>query len=297
MRVAWKFCNAQAPESWLEWVGWRKLVFGLHANRKWHYTGPLGQPSRHVRWYIRSIGAPQPETIINLYVSFKCWLTCSLPLWTIEAREAAEEEEEANADGNGADEGGHLDDYQNDGGGGSGAPSTTSSVRSARALARYKRIMASAGLIGTYICWAIFTWCAARERLLSPGTAGGKDAHHTRPTRHSHARRFIFVYGMLIYKLLGDEAQREFARSWGAYACCTPSAFGCVGDATTLAAVSDVNSAAAGVSYGLNAATEWQGILEEVVKGAVILAILERVCLTRNSSWLEARSLWAVELR
>jgi hypothetical protein len=43
------------------------------------------------------------------------------------------------------------------------------------------------------------------------------------------------------------------------------------------------------VSYGLNAATEWKGILEEAVKGAIILAILERLCLTRNTNWLEAR--------
>jgi hypothetical protein len=32
-----------------------------------------------------------------------------------------------------------------------------------------------------------------------------------------------------------------------------------------------------------------QGILEEALKGAVILAILERLCLTRNTNWLEAR--------
>ncbi len=39
--------------------------------------------------------------------------------------------------------------------------------------------------------------------------------------------RFIFVYGMLCYKLLGDEAQTSFARSWG-------------------------------VSYGVGAAAEWK---------------------------------------
>ncbi len=141
----------EAPESWLEWVGWRKLVFGLHANRKWHYTGPLGQPVRHVKWFIRSVGAPSPETIINLWHSFVSAITGTPPPWTIEAREAAGEaaEEEAGNGGNGAvrPEGSEK------------APSTTSSVRSARALARYKRIMAATGFIGTYICWAVFTWC------------------------------------------------------------------------------------------------------------------------------------------
>jgi hypothetical protein len=45
-----------------------------------------------------------------------------------------------------------------------------------------------------------------------------------------------------------------------------------------------------GISYGLNAASEWKSILEEAAKGALILTILERLCLTRNSNWLEARS-------
>jgi hypothetical protein len=45
--------DSEAPESWLEWHGWRKLLFGLHAHRRWHYTGPEGQPNRHVKWYIR----------------------------------------------------------------------------------------------------------------------------------------------------------------------------------------------------------------------------------------------------
>ncbi len=63
---------------------------------------------------------------------------------------------------------------------------------------------------------------------------------------------------MLIYKLLGDKAQSEFARSWG-------------------------------ISYGMNAVTEWQDIAVEAVKGTVALIILERLFLTRNSSWLEVR--------
>jgi hypothetical protein len=63
---------------------------------------------------------------------------------------------------------------------------------------------------------------------------------------------------MLIYRLLGDDAQQSFARSWG-------------------------------ISYGMNAATEWKDIVVEALKAAVILAVLERLCFTRNSSWLEVR--------
>ena len=61
---------------------------------------------------------------------------------------------------------------------------------------------------------------------------------------------------MLIYKLLGDQAQSEFARSWG-------------------------------ISYGMNAATEWKDIAIEAVRATIVLIILERLFLTRNSAWLE----------
>ena len=61
---------------------------------------------------------------------------------------------------------------------------------------------------------------------------------------------------MLIYKLLGAEAEQSFARSWG-------------------------------VSYGVGAAAEWQDIAKEAAKGVVILLILERLHVTRPVSWLE----------
>ena len=173
----------EAPESWLEWpFTWRKVVFGFSAHRRWHYTGPLGQPHRHVKWFIRSIGAPLPETIMNLWASFEAWVTRSEPPWIVEAREAEEEEEdekeeEEAAKGDGA---GDVDtvwaartsvqrcDFQESGGNGKDEheeeeeeASESSSVRSARALSRHKRIMTATGLIGTYLCWAIFAWCAA----------------------------------------------------------------------------------------------------------------------------------------
>ena len=70
------------------------------------------------------------------------------------------------------------------------------------------------------------------------------------------AYRFIFTYGMLIYKLLGDDAQASFARSWG-------------------------------ISYGMNAATEWRTIAVEAAKGAFFLLLLERLGLTLHTEWLE----------
>lgn len=61
---------------------------------------------------------------------------------------------------------------------------------------------------------------------------------------------------MLIYKLLGDQAQQEFARSWG-------------------------------ISYGLNSVSEWKDVFIESMKGAIVLAILERLYITRATSWFE----------
>ena len=179
----------EAPESWLEWVGWRKFVFGFGAHRRWHYTGPLGQPRRYVRWYIRSSAAPPPETLLNLLEAARAWATGTDPEWTVEADEA-EAEEAPKTKPDGASHDGSAAPASSDTG------SATSSVASAIELRNSKRRHMVVGLVGVYVTWAIFAW-------------------------------FIFVYGMLIYKLLGDSAQQEFARSWG-------------------------------VSYGMNAATEWK---------------------------------------
>ena len=66
----------------------------------------------------------------------------------------------------------------------------------------------------------------------------------------------VFTYGMLIYKLLGPSTQDSFATSFG-------------------------------VSYGVGAAAEWKDIATEAAKTIVILAILERLHVTKSVSWLE----------
>jgi hypothetical protein len=62
--------------------------------------------------------------------------------------------------------------------------------------------------------------------------------------------------GILIYRLLGPEVERSFTRSWG-------------------------------ISYGMDAARQWKDLVQEMFKAAVVMLILERLYLTRNTQWLE----------
>jgi hypothetical protein len=93
------------------------------------------------------VAAPQPETLINLWHSFRCWLTGAELPWVTEWREAQEEAAAA-----AAGEDGEKDACGSEGG------ETSSSVRSAQALSTYKRTIMLAGFIGTYITWALFAW-------------------------------------------------------------------------------------------------------------------------------------------
>ena len=158
--------NCSRAQSWLEWGGWPKFVFGLHAHRQWHYTRDK-PPPRYVRWYVRSSDAPTTETIENLWHSFVAFVTRTEPFWVIEAREAKEEAEaearekehehehgsEAHSEHgseHGSKHGEEGEEHE--------SASTSSSIRSARALRAYKRIIMATGLFGVYLCWAIFAW-------------------------------------------------------------------------------------------------------------------------------------------
>jgi hypothetical protein len=157
-----------APQSWLSWAGGVRLLFGLNAHRRWHYTLDQ-QPIRFVRWWLRSVDAPKPETLANLGHSLVAWLTGNKPPWTLEAEEAeaAEQEEQAaprppvapSKDDN-ADYVGLADSHAVGGvyygqGGHHGA---TATVESAVELRNAKRRLTAAGLLGVYIVWALFAW-------------------------------------------------------------------------------------------------------------------------------------------
>ena len=233
----------------MEWFGWRKLVFGVDAHRRWHYTGPLGQPNRHVKWFIRSVGAPPPETAINLWHSLVAWVTGTDPPWVEEWREAMEEaeaEEEAEteaelaADVAASDSGNtsvqvnggarptsralrlmHLaeqDKFETHALGNGKVPvaaddhdgaSTTSSVRSARALARYKRLVALSGFIGVYVSWALFSWFifvrysalrmhAARPLTRAVARAAGVRNAHLQAARRPGAAGVCALLGRVV---------------------------------------------------------------------------------------------------
>ena len=129
-----------------------------------------------------------------------------------------------------------------------GAASSASAE--ARADAMWKRFYASIGLLGVYLCWTIFAW-------------------------------FIFTYGMLIYRNLGDKAQEEFAKTWGCVA-----ARGWA-DVTAVRALALTDSRLRSIGYGMDNATEWQEVLKTAAKTALILVILDLLRLSKNASWFE----------
>ena len=88
-----------------------------------------------------------------------------------------------------------------------------------------KRLYAAAGMLGIYVSWAIYSW-------------------------------FIFTYGMLIYRQLGDQAQRQFSKCWG-------------------------------VNFGLDSVKEWQDVGQEAVKTAFILILLDMLHIMGHRAWLE----------
>ena len=186
--------DSDAPKSYVYWWGWRKLVFGPKAHRQWHYTRGK-QPVRYVRWWLRGQFIPTLETVYGLYLSARAFVTGTLPPWTVKAREAEEEAaaaqvnkvldetldevlDAASGSQRAPSEAGSEHELNEDGSehehheGGSGharseSGSTSASIEEARELRLYKRLVMSAGLIGVYICWAVFTWCAASATLTS----------------------------------------------------------------------------------------------------------------------------------
>ena len=188
--------EGDAPESWVEApAGKWKLLVGKNGHNDWRLADPKKPISDLVLWLIRYSAEPSYATAFRLLG----WLRSKLRARLFGPEPELKEEESDGAESSGSAE--------------------------ARADALAKRIYASLGLLGVYLCWTIFSW-------------------------------FIFTYGMLIYKTLGDKAQQEFAKTWG-------------------------------IGYGMDNATEWQEVFKTAAKTALILVIMDLLRLNKNASWFE----------
>ena len=161
--------NSDMPEAWVdEPTGKWKFLLGKDCHNSWRLADPKQPVSDLVLWLVRySSYEPMFATFIRLL----SWLKRKIR----ERLFGKEPEAEEDDDGAG-----------------------TSASAEARAEAIQKRLYASLGLLGVYVCWTIFAWV-------------------------------IFTYGMLIYTTLGDKAQSEFAKTWGCVgvrcdACCASRA-------------------------------------------------------------------------
>ena len=243
---------------------------------------------RYVKWFVRSAGAPPSETAANLWRSFWAFVTGTETPWVVEAREAAEEEaaEAANAGGEEGEEGAKKEEEDKaEGGSHKGGShksrSTTSSVRSAKALSSYKRQVMVVGLIATIICWAIFVWfiftCAWHCAQLGapPALCVASHAAAAHPARRWHADLPLAGRGRgaVVRALVGHQLRHQRGGGGTAALACLKHA--CVCSHLADHAFSNV---------------QWKDVATEAAKAAVILAILERLFLTSNANWLEARA-------
>ena len=204
--------TVMSPDLWLDWPGvWWLIFIGKEANKNWHYMLDGELPSRVARWYARfySQGEPTIVTIRNIFIRIKCWLLRQPCPW----EEAPEDETEAGDDPYELARAGDLPDsprmstprmssmrlalggrrsvrlslsagYQD----GLLSPETEAE-KEAREEAQgdvlIKRVLLSAGIIGTGITWVLFAW-------------------------------FTFTYGLLIYNTLGAKAQDSFVNRYAA---------------------------------------------------------------------------------
>ena len=85
---------------------------------------------------------------------------------------------------------------------------------------------------------------------------------------------------MLIYTLLGKNAEQEFTKTWGCVAA------RCVLHGRPAFADLHVRS----VGYAMNNCTEWQEVFKTAAKAALLIVILDALRVTRNSDWFEVRT-------
>ena len=95
-----------------------------------------------------------------------------------------------------------------------------------RALARYQRNSNIAAFVGIYVVWVVMSY-------------------------------FIFVYGMVVYNLLGASAQNSFSATWG-------------------------------MSYLLDNISQWKDVATTAVQTVAVLYVYDALRIISDGRWFEA---------
>jgi hypothetical protein len=146
------------------------LIFGRNPHKNWRFVDATGkqQVSGILRWYIR-FGYEEPMVMISGHLwrlAKRRWR--GTPLEPHEHEHEHEHKHEHSL----SHEAEHIRAHE-----------VAEAREEAVALMCTRRFMATVGVLGVYVIWAIFSW-------------------------------FIFTYGMQIYKTLGEDAEATFARQW-----------------------------------------------------------------------------------
>jgi hypothetical protein len=157
--------EGEVPKNWVDVPpGKWKLLLGKDMHNGWHLADRAHPVSDFVLWLI----GEQAEDFVTSLLMLPMWLLGRLrgrgaaakPQWG--AKQDEDGDEAARAVGEQ-----HDDEAQSSGGGSSHASGD------ARADALRKRLYASAGLIGVYLCWTIFSWCVSHAALRQMGHSNG----------------------------------------------------------------------------------------------------------------------------
>jgi hypothetical protein len=205
-----------AAESWVAWGGIWRMLLGKRAHKDWRWADADDPPSEFVQLLTTAPG-------YGALAKFALRKALSGLL-----RKGAAKDGER-SEGAEVDEG-HRTPGQAKSGLKLEAPSSSgeeskSEEGDARRAALARRLYAAAGLLGVYVTWAIFSW-------------------------------FIFTYGMIIYRRLGPEAEKQFVKTWG-------------------------------VGIGLDQAQQWQDVGKEALKVAALIVILDMLRVTTHRAWFE----------
>ena len=238
------------------------------AHRRWHFTRGEA-PTRYVLWYVRSKDAPPTETAGNLFRSFWAFITGTETAWVLEAREAAAAEATTageKGETRVAKEHEEEGSYESD--------SATSSVRGAKELSAEKRQVMVLGLLATATCWALFVWFIFTCACLQPARAVRRSSRIAAlRRRHAYLPADGRRRGAVVRAVVGRLVRHQRGCGGTAAVTCLKHACVCSHDSADHAC-----------------SLQWKDVAQEAVKAAVILVVLERLFLSPNTFWLEARA-------